>query len=122
MALRVWPEMSRIDDPITEPEFRAWVREQLAVFEPALCCAAPEWQSLVQYGSYFSRCVACGREGPATSWIGIARSIDGTLTAVTLDASGAPAETIAEGPGAAIMERVLRAAADGTLVRLHVQR
>jgi hypothetical protein len=62
-----------------------------------------------------------GHDGPAASWIGIAKSIEGTLTAVTLDARGAPAETIVEGSGGAIIERVMRATADGTLVRLYVQ-
>jgi hypothetical protein len=34
MATRVWPEMARINNRISEEEFRAWVSEQLAVFEP----------------------------------------------------------------------------------------
>lgn len=33
MAVRVWPEWARIDNPISEAEFRAWVQAQLAVFE-----------------------------------------------------------------------------------------
>lgn len=33
MAMRVWPEMMPLDDPISEEEFRQWVREQLTVFE-----------------------------------------------------------------------------------------
>ena len=38
MALRVWPEMARIDNRITEDEFRNWVKAQLEVFEPWTDC------------------------------------------------------------------------------------
>lgn len=34
MAIRVWLEFARIDNPISEEEFRVWVGEQLRVFEP----------------------------------------------------------------------------------------
>ncbi len=33
MATRVWPETARIEDPITEAEFKSWVLDQLTVFE-----------------------------------------------------------------------------------------
>ena len=36
MADRCWNEYGQHDDPITETELRDWVREQLAVLEPAL--------------------------------------------------------------------------------------
>ena len=34
MAIRFWPEMLPVSDPITEEEFKEWVRIQLVVFEP----------------------------------------------------------------------------------------
>ena len=34
MAIRVWPEMAGIENPISDDEFREWVRVQLVVFEP----------------------------------------------------------------------------------------
>lgn len=34
MAIRVWPEMAQIDNPITEAEFKQWVQTELQVFEP----------------------------------------------------------------------------------------
>lgn len=34
MATRAWPEMARITNPISEEEFREWVRDQIRVFEP----------------------------------------------------------------------------------------
>ena len=34
MALRVWPEMAQIPNPISESEFLEWIRTQLVVFEP----------------------------------------------------------------------------------------
>lgn len=37
MASRVWPEFGRISNPVSEPEFRAWVAAQLTVFEPFDC-------------------------------------------------------------------------------------
>ena len=33
MAMRVWPQMMPLDDPISEEEFRQWVGGQLMVFE-----------------------------------------------------------------------------------------
>jgi hypothetical protein len=33
MATRVWPEFAEVSNPVTETEFKAWVRNQLTVFE-----------------------------------------------------------------------------------------
>lgn len=34
MSIRVWPELLRIPDPISEQEFLTWVQAQLVVFNP----------------------------------------------------------------------------------------
>ena len=34
-ALRVWPEWSPVEHPLTEAQFRSWIQAQLAIFEPA---------------------------------------------------------------------------------------
>lgn len=33
MAIRLWPEMLQISNPVSEPEFMTWVQTQLVVFE-----------------------------------------------------------------------------------------
>lgn len=35
MAERAWPEMAQIENPISEQEFKEWVKNQLTVFEPS---------------------------------------------------------------------------------------
>ena len=34
MSSRIWPELGRISNPISETEFKQWVCDQIAIFEP----------------------------------------------------------------------------------------
>ena len=73
--------------------------------------------AFVEHGSYFFRCLNCGDDGPATSWICIAPRLQGSMKALyaepwpdgSLFAEGAPAE---------IADAVSLAATSGRLIRL----
>lgn len=82
-------------------------------------CQANGVATFVQYGSYFTQCIYCGQQGPATSWIAVAPHMTTYLKAVTVNSNQEPIEEIAEGDGSHVIQAISKAAASGKLVRLY---
>lgn len=71
----------------------------------------------MEYGSYFLRCLNCGDDGPATSWISIAPQLRGRFKALFAE-PWPDGVLFAEGEASEIAEAVVYAAAQGKLVRI----
>ena len=81
-------------------------------------CGAPALGAFVQHGSYFTRCMACGEEGPATSWLALSERMSGRFRAVVVDTNQKEIEVLGEGKTSEIAGLVSKAAHRGKLVRL----
>lgn len=80
-------------------------------------CGSTALSTFVERGSFFSRCDACGIEGPATSWIAVAPRLTGRVVA-TREPSG---EVVAVGTGGEVSDLVSRAAQEAALVRVSME-
>ena len=92
----------------------------MADFRDSNCesCGEPRMGTFVQHGSYFTRCTACGNEGPATSWLVLAGRLQGKVRAVVVRADSEENELVAEGEASQIAEAISKVAHQGKLVRL----
>lgn len=82
-------------------------------------CQAYGVAAFVHYGSYFTQCVYCGQQGPATSWLAISPHMASYLKAVAVNSNQEPLETVAKGNGSDVIQATSKAAASGKLVRLY---
>ena len=79
-------------------------------------CGGTGIESLVQHGSYFSRCAACQTHGAATSWIAVGPKWNEAVRVFRDgDETGTP---LLEGIGSQIWQEIRRLAADGTTLIL----
>ena len=62
--------------------------------------------------------MACGCEGPATSWLALSLQLEGKLKALEVSASYEELAVLAEGPIREIVSPISQAASRGALVRL----
>ena len=81
-------------------------------------CSGTAIGAFVQYGSYFTRCLACGENGPATSWIAIAETMTEHIRAVVVEANQNEIELLGEGRANELAGLIAKAAQQGKLVRL----
>lgn len=81
-------------------------------------CRSAEFGAFVLGGSYFTRCLHCGEEGPATSWLALSAYLAGEMRAVVVDENLNEIEVLGQGSGAQIWQVVSKAAYQGKLVRL----
>ncbi len=81
-------------------------------------CGASTVAAFVQHGSYFTRCMACHAEGPATSWLALRRHLQGRFKAVSVAEDFEPLAIVAQGEVDQIAEAISKAAQEGKLVRL----
>jgi hypothetical protein len=77
-------------------------------------CNSPEYESIVQGGSYVLRCVKCKGSIVATSWISVGPRWKGNVR-VYRDGGASP---VLEGRGSMIWEHIMSLAADGTTLVL----
>jgi len=86
----------------------------------AICpaCGAPKLGGFVQHGSYFTRCMACGEEGPATSWLALSENMCGNFRAIIVDENLKEIEVLGEGKANEIASLVSNAAHKGKGVKL----
>jgi hypothetical protein len=80
-------------------------------------CGSTSRGAFVEYGSYFMRCLNCGDDGPATSWLAIASRLRGPISAFLAE-PWPDGILFAEGESSVIAETVARAASTGKLVRI----
>jgi len=81
-------------------------------------CGKSEMAAFVQHGSYFTRCIACGAEGPAASWLALANQLTGRIRAVVVTPTYESLEEVGIGEARQIWAAVSNAAQQGKLVRL----
>lgn len=81
-------------------------------------CGKSAMAAFVQHGSYFTRCIACGAEGPATSWLALANQLAGRIRAVVVTPTYEALEEIGIGEVRQMWAAVSSAAHQGKLVRL----
>lgn len=82
-------------------------------------CGSANLGAFVQYGSYFTRCLSCGQDGWATSWLALAKQItDGPIRAIVVDEQQNEIEVLGEGRGEGIAAKISQAAHRGSLVHL----
>jgi hypothetical protein len=88
--------------------------------EGALCqsCGAFAVGAFVEGGSYFTRCMACRAEGPATSWLTLKRHLQGNLKAIAVTRQFEVIEVVAQGEAGQIADAISKAAYAGRLIRL----
>ena len=86
----------------------------------ALCqsCGASSVGAFVEGGSYFTHCMACRAEGPATSWLALKRHLKGCLKAVVVGPQFEVIEVVAQGEVGQIADAISKAAYAGRLIRL----
>ncbi|WP_156152769.1 MULTISPECIES: hypothetical protein [Pseudomonas] len=83
-------------------------------------CGSQDIGAFVQHGSYFTRCLSCGQDGWATSWLALSSQIVEAIRAVSVDEQQNTIEVLAEGAGEAITSAISRAAYEGKLIRLFI--
>lgn len=81
-------------------------------------CGATAVGAFVQYGSYFTRCAACGEAGPATSWMAISGQMNIRVRAIVVDSGLNEIEVLGKGRVNEISDLISQAAKQGKLVRL----
>jgi hypothetical protein len=81
-------------------------------------CSDGHFEAFVQYGSYFTRCIACGNEGPATSWLAVAQHLSDKVRAIVVDENYKEIEFISEGVCADLYDEISSVASQGKLVFL----
>ena len=81
-------------------------------------CSRPTVAAFVQNGSYFTKCTACGYEGPATSWLTLSLQLEGDLKALEVSETYEELALIAEGSIREIVTPISQAASRGALIRL----
>jgi len=83
-----------------------------------LSCGSANVGTFVQHGSYFTRCLSCGQDGWATSWLALSKQIAAPIRAVVVDEQQNEIEVLGEGRGEEIASKIFQAAHQGKLVRL----
>ncbi len=81
-------------------------------------CSSANIGAFVQHGSYFTRCLSCGQDGWATSWLSLSGQISSLIRAVVVDEQQNEIEVLGEGVGEEITSKIAQAAQHGKLVRL----
>lgn len=81
-------------------------------------CGMAAMSEFVQHGSYFTKCSACGEEGPATSWRALSEHLSGQFRAVRVGTNTQSNEVVAEGEISQIANTIWLAAQKGQLIQL----
>lgn len=81
-------------------------------------CGSSNVGAFVQHGSYFTRCLTCGQDGWATSWLALSEQLSSPMRAVIVDEQQNEIEVLGEGTGQEITSHISQAAHQGKLVRL----
>ena len=81
-------------------------------------CGEKSLKAFVQHGSFFTRCISCEYEGPATSWLAVSASLKQPVRAILVTESYQELSLVANGTGNEVFEAVSQSAGQGKLVLL----